>query len=251
MPASPRPELSLRAVGLLTATVVAAGSLSLAVINLPSGDDSTVDLTAQQASAAAPQELVVDVTVPLYAPGEEPPVAQEGVAASDAAASSGQVTAGAVKGVGGTAPAPAPAAKTPNTGPALAHPDSPAVVAPAVPDPTGPAAPAPVVPATTYEYFSFPGVAPTVIIALHDGNRMEFWSVTPASGWGFFVEKETGNLIEIGFETTSGPEQEGEFVARLVSGKISVSHYMESEDGGDDDHVDDGHDEEDDDESDD
>lgn len=224
MPTAPRPELSLRVVVLLTATVVAAGTLSLAIVNLTAGDgDSTVDLTAQQASSDEQYEVVVDVTVPLLAPGELSTTteASDGETAGTVAAS-GQATAGAVKGRDAEATAPAPAAKTP--APATALPAAPAAGTPT----TGAPATAPVS-STEYKYYSFPGVAPTIVIALHDGNKMEFWSASPAAGWGFFVEKATGSVIEIGFETTSGPEQEGEFVARLSNGKISVSHFLESE----------------------
>ena len=94
---------------------------------------------------------------------------------------------------------------------------------------------------------TFDGVASQIILAVHDGSQLEFWSVTPEPGWAYAVE-QSRNEIEIEFRSTSGARYdddddddddeyeehesdddhgssggEAKFTARLIDGQVHVS----------------------------
>lgn len=62
--------------------------------------------------------------------------------------------------------------------------------------------------ATQYLYYEFPGVASQIIVAQHGDGSLEFWSVTPEPGWGYFVEEGGPHEIELEFEGDGDDEAE-------------------------------------------
>ncbi|MCP3933779.1 MAG: hypothetical protein GY708_00250 [Actinomycetia bacterium] len=98
--------------------------------------------------------------------------------------------------------------------------------------------PPPTTVATEYLYYSFDGVASQIVLAVHGGTELEFWSVVPVAGWSYGVE-ESGNEVEIEFRTSGGEDHdedddddedgeedeggEAEFKARLTDGRVVVS----------------------------
>ncbi len=70
--------------------------------------------------------------------------------------------------------------------------------------------------------YSFDGVA-TIVVALHDGARLEFWSVNAQSGWSYQVEKDDGRTVKIEFEKESGDdEEEAVFEVKIEDGDLRV-----------------------------
>ncbi|MDW3176712.1 MAG: hypothetical protein R8J94_04910 [Acidimicrobiia bacterium] len=62
--------------------------------------------------------------------------------------------------------------------------------------------------ATQYLYYEFPGVASQIIVAQHGDGSLEFWSVTPEPGWGYFVEDGGPHEVELEFEGDGDGEAE-------------------------------------------
>ncbi len=75
---------------------------------------------------------------------------------------------------------------------------------------------------TEYLTYSFDGVA-TIVVALHDGDRLEFWSVNAENGWSYQVEKDNGRTVKIEFEKESdGEEEEAKFEVKFKDGDLRV-----------------------------
>jgi len=73
---------------------------------------------------------------------------------------------------------------------------------------------------TEYLTYEFDGVA-SVIVAFHDGKRLEFWSAIPEDGWVFRVDDNHDDLVKIKFRPLDGGD-EAEFVVKLDDGEIKV-----------------------------
>ncbi len=69
--------------------------------------------------------------------------------------------------------------------------------------------------------YSFSGVA-EIVVAYHDGERLEFWSAIPADGWAYMVEKNSANKVEIKFRRVSGGEGEAKFELIREDGELEV-----------------------------
>jgi hypothetical protein len=113
-------------------------------------------------------------------------------------------------------------------------PNQPAPPTTSTPPPS--AAPPPQVsrPTTEYLTYAFDGIA-DIVVALHEGERMEFWSVVPKPGWSFKVETQTETRIKVKFgfgheeehddggdDEREDREEEAEFELNLVDGRIRV-----------------------------
>ena len=165
------------------------------------------------------------VTSPVEAPPAPAATASTGTAPSPTAAVSPPSLPAAAPGSQAvTAPPQAPAPTTPpGTAAPTTAPPAPAAPAPSV-SPTNSSAPATAVqPATQTEYLSyeFAGIA-DVVVALHDGSRLEFWSVDRAPGWVSRVDDDGPRTVKVKFMRLSDGE-EAEFVLELRGdGRIDV-----------------------------
>jgi len=225
------PEMSLKTAALVAAAVGGIGFLNLVIIQLDSqASGAAVIAQAEGPAGTTPIEeigVVVDVTVPLAAAqtaGESDPDAEApgpAVAPSDTT-------------VPRSTPAPrAPAAPAPSAAPQPPQAAPPTAAVPpttpvgGAPTPTAPATtipqPTTTLPAVTtqYEFFTFAGVASSIVIAHHDGGSLEFWSAIPEAGWAYVVENPTGSELEIKFRHTQ-TENEAVFKAHLDGGTISI-----------------------------
>ncbi|MDG2114024.1 MAG: hypothetical protein P8N02_15590 [Actinomycetota bacterium] len=178
------------------------------------GEDRASGQTeASLATSAQAVEVVVDVTVPLIGPATglrnaDPAVA----AAAQASAGVGPSSAGATP-VASRTPVPAGAAPTTAATPTAA-PASPTTQAPTTTQ-------APEVVATEYRYYSFSGVASTIIVAIHGGSSLQFWSATAEPGWVYNVEKASGSEITVEFFRPADGD-EGQFTAKLEEGEVKI-----------------------------
>ncbi len=59
-------------------------------------------------------------------------------------------------------------------------------------------------------------------MADHDGQRLEFWSATPAPGWAYLVEKDRADVVELKFRRVSGGEGEAKFELIRRNGRLDV-----------------------------
>jgi hypothetical protein len=202
----------------LLGIVGTAAGLNLTVMNIGAGQiDNTPELALPAASSEPEvRQVVVDVPVPV----------REIEAA--AAPPSNAVATASVQ------PAAAPAAAVPPPVPPTAAPVPVAPVTTAAPAPTSPpattatTAPAPTtapstapVPATEYLTYGFDGVA-EIIVAFHDGERLEFWSAVPDDGWAYMVETNSPSKVEVEFRRVSGGEGEAKFVVKIEDGELEV-----------------------------
>ena len=80
---------------------------------------------------------------------------------------------------------------------------------------------APEVVATEYLYYSFSGVASTIIVANHGGSSLQFWSASTEPGWVYNVEKATGSEITVKFFKPENGD-EGQFTAKLEGGNVKI-----------------------------
>jgi hypothetical protein len=208
--------VSLKSGGLILGIVVSAAGLNMSVLQLNEATEPS-EQSALAPVSAAPEE--VDVTLPASATAAQ-------VVASTVTATPLQITSAQAQ---PSTSATSSTASTPTTSttppPSLASPH-------ATP------------PSTQYLTYAFDGIA-EIVIALHDGERMEFWSVVPEPGWSFNVETQTDARIKIEFgfghddEDRDGYEDDGyeddddydehdededeaEFELKLVDGQIRV-----------------------------
>ncbi len=128
-----------------------------------------------------------------------------------------------------TAPPPPPLTAAPTTPvPTVAPTAAPTAPAPTLP-PTTTVPPPPTtqpettVPPSVTEYltYTFDGVA-DIVIAFHDGQELEFWSVSPEPGWAYQVEKNKATIVEVKFRRMSGDEGEAKFELELKEGQLEV-----------------------------
>ncbi|GEM_PF-1666169 len=207
MTTRPRPWPGL----LLLATVGTATALALGILGLPADEGESADFELATATTPTQHEFVVNVTVPL--PGSATAASSPETATAGSDETSGHATEAVVKAATGASSSHSSQGEETFLVPTTA------------PDPaTTPGA-------TTYEYFTFPGVATEIIVAVHEGMRLEFWSASPEEGWTFYVEHATGHEVEIEFESAT---MEAEFTLRLVDGGLLVSTEIEAEDDGHD-----------------
>ena len=89
------------------------------------------------------------------------------------------------------------------------------------PAPTTASPPTTAGPSTEYLTYTFDGVA-EIVIAHHDAETLEFWSVTPEAGWAFVVEKDSARKVEVKFRRVSGGEGEAKFVISIEEGEVEV-----------------------------
>ncbi len=228
---------SAKAGSLILGVAGAAAGLNLSVLAL----QPEVPGSPEQVSMVAdgdPEVIQVEVDVPVpvgQLADEETMEDPETVVAGATAPATGPV----MTPVRGVNPAPAPAA--PSATPAAGVPTSPpttgAAPTPTNPPTTLPPTTAPTSPPTTtattqagpvteYLSYSFDGVA-SIVIALHDGERLEFWSVNAQSGWAYQVEKDDGHTVKIEFEKESGgEEQEAVFEVKIEDGGLRVKKEL-------------------------
>lgn len=74
--------------------------------------------------------------------------------------------------------------------------------------------------ATEYITYEFDGVA-TVIVALHDGRNLEFWSATTAPGWVFRVDDDEASKVKIKFRPLDGGD-EAEWELKSEDGQLKL-----------------------------
>ena len=242
---SPRPTLTSGA--LILATVVSAAGLNYAVIGLNRSEPSPVGATeaaaavdpAQVALAAAEETPVALLSAPVLAVAAETAgvAGQPQPAASSDDRSSAPIpvstgTPGPIdKGAGeydddhdeehhhddqpsSTAPSPLPPATAPSSSTTATSAGPPATTA--VPVTTSP----PTTTSTDYLTYQFEGIA-EIVVALHDGRTLEFWSVSPEPGWVFLVEDRGPREVTIKFRPAKGGE-EAEFEVSFEDGRLEV-----------------------------
>lgn len=203
-----RPELSLKTALLLCVTVVVAGALSLSIVSLSSKPSDSADETATLAAQQTPDqvvEVIVEVTVPLI---------DSATGLPDADPAAGAAT------TGGSSLTATPVANR-TAAPTTAAPTQPAPTQPAPTTQAPTTTQAPEVVAPEYLYYSFSGLASTIVIANHGGSSLEFWSATAEPGWVYSVEKGTGSEITLKFFQPSNGS-EGRFTAKLEGAKVKI-----------------------------
>ena len=225
------PNTSRYAAVLLGIVGTAAG-LNLTVMNIGARPIDATPEIASPATLGDPEvrQVVVDVPVPVR---EVDPSVSSAADASAALAAAAPVP---VAPVAPSAPASTPSAPAPvpapvpiapaSTAPTSTAPASSSAPATAAPPSTTAATPSTApssVPAPTTEYlaYGFDGVA-EIVVAFHDGQRLEFWSATPEEGWAYMVEKNRANKIEVEFRRVSGGEGEAKFELILEDGELEV-----------------------------
>ena len=75
---------------------------------------------------------------------------------------------------------------------------------------------------TEYLYYDFSGVASQIIVAQHPDGSLEFWSVTTESGWGYKVEEDSANQVELKFSREPDGEGEAKWELTYSGGQLRV-----------------------------
>ncbi len=234
---------------LLAGTVAAAAGLNLAVMGL-GRTEATVAPSMDDGAATAPTDAQVELTSTEVDPGPAAlaPVLAVGLTAPGQGAAPG--TAAAAADPPSVTPAPTTAVTTSPSDPApittggepsasvepssaAAMPASPVGAAPtslstngasASPTTSGHAttatSPSTVPVSTEYLTYEFEGVA-SIVVALHDGRRLEFWSVTAEDGWAFLVEDRGPTKVKIKFRPARGGD-EAEFELTFDDGRLKA-----------------------------
>ncbi len=233
-------SLSLQTGALALGVVGTAAGLNLSVMAI--GRDASERVPEQLAAVASAQDsgdpevmqITVDVPVPAAETIPDTAIAQSAVPA--------QATPPAPTTPPQTNPAPAapwptvPPLPVPTAAPTAPAPTAAPTNSPTTPAPTAsPATTVPppsttpttssetTVPPTLTEYltYTFDGVA-GIVIAFHNGEELEFWSASPESGWGYQVEKNEADVVEIKFRRVVGEEGEAKFKLSLDNGELEV-----------------------------
>ncbi len=221
---------TLRTAVLLFAALGAAVWLDLTVLSSDQPDETAAPTTT-------PGQLFVDVTIPGSASSEATTDAQSAVATAAgielSAPSGGFAGSGAAGAPAGVSPTPvAPSAPIPQSSFSTpAPPRSPATTSPRAPIATTTTRPAPAAttsttqappppPATTFQTASYQGIG-DVVVATTNG-RLEFWSCTPAAGWGYLVEKNGPSTVEVKFRRTSGEGEAKIEIIRRSDGSLLI-----------------------------
>ncbi len=207
--------VSLKSGGLILGIVVSAAGLNMSVLQLNESTEPS-EQSALEPISAAPEQ--VDVTLPASATAAQ-------VVASTITTTPVQTTS--------TQAQPSTSATSSTASPSTTSTAPPTTVASTQAPP----------PSTEYLTYTFDGIA-EIVIALHDGERVEFWSVVPEPGWSFNVETQTAAKIKIEFgfghddedddyedddyedddyeDDDYEDEDEAEFELKLVDGQIRV-----------------------------
>ncbi len=225
LPTSRMPSTSRYAVVLLGIVGTAAG-LNLTVMNIGAGPINETPEIALPATLGDPEvrQVLVDVPVPVRevdAPVSSAPNASAASAAAAPlpAAPPPAATPAPASAPPATTPAPtAPTAPPTTAAPATTSPPATTATTAAAPSTAPSTAPAPT---TEYLTYSFDGVA-QIVIAYHEGERLEFWSATPEDGWAYEVEKDRADHVEIKFRRVSGGEGEAKFELIREDGELEV-----------------------------
>ncbi len=219
--------LTIKTAVLLLGISTTAVGLSLSVLELSEPVAAPASTTAT--TEPPPETLLSASTEPSATPD---PVAFQD-SATDAVTNDQPLAPTPIR----TAPIPQqPQAPSPSQLPAVqpapTAPSAPTTAAPTTAAPTT-AAPttqttaapttAPVAASVVTEYltYSFDGVA-EIVIARHDGVRLEFWSAAPQPGWTYMVEKAEGKAVEVKFRRTEGSEGEAKFELEFKDGQLAV-----------------------------
>jgi len=212
---------SIKYGAVLLAVAGTAAGLNLSVMTLD--NQASVEALESTSAAAAPSTepeiLRVVVDVPVL---EQPTSADSVVVANEtgqAATAATQASRPAPSPSPQPAPAPSqpPTTAAPTTAPATSADSATTTAAPVTTSQT-PASSAPVTEYLTYE---FEGVA-DLVIAYHQGQSLEFWSVTPEDGWAYQVEKNRPDHVEVKFRRVSGSEGEAKFELIQKNGELIV-----------------------------
>lgn len=229
---------------LLVATLATAAALNLAVMGLGRSDDGAAAQTdpaedvaslPEETSGISQVELTSAAVTPIAAPV---PVLAVGVASPTDAPTQSEPAAPTVA-AAPTTEAPGtsalPATQDPTTSAtrstgasadtSVARPTVPTTAAPTTPPTDRPStSPTTVTPttATVTEYltYEFEGIA-SIIVALHDGERLEYWSVAPEPGWVFLVEDRGPREVKVKFRPAKGGE-EAEFEVKFDGDRLKV-----------------------------
>lgn len=164
----------------------------------PAGSPAAADAPATSGSPAPGQAAIP----PAQPPGGQPAGIQPAAAAQPPAAQPPAPTQQARP----------PAQTRPANPPSNPQSSPPATQAP-IPPPTSPSTQPPVV-QTEYLTYEFDGIA-DIVVALHDGNRLHFWSAVKAPGWVSRVDDDGPDLVKLKFMRLSDGE-EAEFEVRLT-----------------------------------
>ncbi len=136
-----------------------------------------------------------------------------------------------------TVPATAVVVSAPptTTAPPPAVPSTTAASAPAPASSTAPTTTAATTTSGTTEYLTFSaGPAGEVVVAVHGGRSLEFWTAYPTNGWHYKVEKAAGTAVEVKyFKQGAG---EGKLIVELEGGAVRTqTEGFAGAGGGDDD----------------
>lgn len=181
---------------LIVATAVAAAGLNMGVLQL--GEDEADEGSSAQSSVVdGGQPELVGLTMDagsVPAPDPTPSSEQQPSVAMPAVTSSQDSTRTTVESPSTTAATTETSADSSTTSAAI--------------------------PATEYLTYEFEGVA-TIIVALHDGQRLEFWSAIPAPGWAFMVEDDEHRKVKLKFRPKRGGD-EAEWAVKFDDGRLKV-----------------------------
>lgn len=214
--------VSLKSGGLILGIVVSAAGLNMSVLQLNEATEPS-EHSALAPVSAAPEQ--VDVTLPASVTAAQVVVSTATTTPVQITSTQAQPSTSATSSTASTASTSTTSTTSTTPPPTLASPQ-------ATP------------PSTEYLTYTFDGIA-EIVIALHDGERMEFWSVVPEPGWSFNVETQTDAKIKIEFgfghddedddyedddyedddyedDEHDEDEAEAEFELKLVHGQIRV-----------------------------
>lgn len=231
---------------LVAGTIFAAAGLNLGVLDLarPASEVDAAQETADEPASAAPAEEVIEA-----APIAVAPLAAEAIE-QDLAAADGDyddddyvdddddygdddddrpVTTRATENQAAPTSDPSKPTSAPTSKPRTV-PTSPAIPTTSVPTSGAPTAVAPTTGApipsptqpgnTSYLEYEFEELG-TVIVALHDGNSLEFWSVETEPGWVYRVDDDKPSKVKVKFRRLSDGE-EAEFELKFEDGELEM-----------------------------
>jgi len=223
---------------LIAGTVATAAGLNLAVMGLDRTEANAAEPADEvvAASVAAEVELTSAEIAPDIDPAARrlaaPPVLAVGLTASPSALTETPAPAPAAPVAPSTALTPTTADESPTAPsapetsssrplPSTQPTPSPPTTGPLATTASQPTTSPPTTPVSTeYLTYEFDGVA-TVVVALHDGEGLEFWSVDVEEGWAFMVEDHGPRDVKIKFRPTGGGD-EAEFEVKLDDGRLKV-----------------------------
>ncbi len=205
-------NLSVMSLGEPPATVAAQSDAPVESEVLAAGAENGQD--GAPLDAATPGGAAAELPMADSASSTEVPATQ--VPATGAPADPTATTKVADPTATGIPPTSAPAGTAAATSTSTPRPPATATTGP-TPKPSPTTAPG----ETEFLYYEWAGIASQIVIAVHDGTSLEFWSVTPASGWQARVLTDSPSRVSIRFRP-AGEGDEGTWEITMQGGQPRI-----------------------------